>query len=65
MKDDFEVYPRGTLISYLEEIRLSRELAKQIEQTTSQWGQVIPHEVMLAYNRLTKHYEQQIERGIQ
>ena len=54
---DFEVHPRGTA----EEIKLSRALAKEIEQITHQYGGVVPHNVMLAYNRLLAHYTKQIE----
>lgn len=49
---------------YMEEIRLSRELAREIESVTNQYGEVVPHNVWLAYLKLKKHYEMQIEEGI-
>lgn len=58
---DFEVHPIG----YAEEIRLSRELARTIGQCLEQWGQVIPDDVYKAYLKLNKHYQLQMERGIQ
>jgi hypothetical protein len=58
---DFEVHPIG----YAEEIKLSRALAREIEQTLHQWGNVIPRSVHEAYEKLNKHYQQQMERGIQ
>ena len=61
MSDDFEVNPRG----YAEEIRLSRELSNAIEQNLTQWGQVVPHDVYSAYLKLKKHYQVQIEQGMQ
>lgn len=54
---DFEVHPRGTA----EEIRLSRALANEIEQSLQQWGEVVPSNVRLAYNRLFAHYMKQIQ----
>ena len=57
MMKDFEVHPRGTA----EEIALSRALANQIEQITHQYGGVVPHNVMLAYNKLCDHYMKQIQ----
>jgi hypothetical protein len=50
---------------YIEEIRLSRELASAIGQEVEQFGQVVPHSVMVAYTRLLKHYAKEIEEGIQ
>lgn len=61
MNGDFEVNPRG----YGEEIRLSRELANAIEQNLAQYGQTIPHDVYNAYLKLKKHYQVQIEQGMQ
>ena len=55
MINDFETHPRGTI----EELRLSRELAAEIQQTVEQYGQVIPNNVMQAYNRLYGHYIKQ------
>lgn len=53
---DFEVHERGTAT----EIRLSRELARAIEQELQSYGQVIPHSVFQAYQRLSAHYQLQI-----
>jgi hypothetical protein len=57
---DFEVHEIG----HYEEIRLSRELANAIEQELQSYGQVIPHSVMQAYQRLKAHYAKQIEAGL-
>lgn len=46
---------------YLEEIRLSRELAKAIGQEVES----IPQSVMVAYTNLLKHYAREIENGVQ
>jgi hypothetical protein len=54
---DFEVHPIGTA----EEIRLSRALANEIEQITHQYGKVVPHNVILAYNNLVEHYTHQMQ----
>ena len=54
---DFETHPKGTA----EEIRLSRALANEIEQITHQYGGVVPHNVLLAYNKLFAHYMKQIQ----
>lgn len=55
---DFETHPRGTN----EEIRLSRQLANEIEQAAQQWGLgVMPQNVINAYHELRKHYAIQIE----
>ena len=51
--------------AYLEEIRLSRELMKAIGQEIEAYGQVVPHSVMVAYNRLLQHYAKEIEEGVQ
>jgi hypothetical protein len=51
--------------SHYEEIRLSRELAKAIGQEVEQYGQVVPHSVMVAYKNLLQHYAREIEEGIQ
>ena len=49
--------------SHYEELRLSRELAKAIEQEITSFGQVIPHSVYQAYLRLLEHYNREIEEG--
>lgn len=54
---DFEVHPIGTS----REIKLSRELAQEIEQTTQQYGNVIPQSVLNAYYKLREYYALQIE----
>lgn len=56
MVNDFETHPRGTA----EELRLSRELSRAIDQITQQYGQVVPHSVLAAYNKLLQHYEKHI-----
>lgn len=50
---------------YLEEIRLSRELAKSIEQITAQYGGVVPQSVYSAYLKLVEHYQKEMELGVQ
>jgi hypothetical protein len=55
--NDFETHPKGTS----EEIRLSRALANEIEQITHQYGGVVPHNVVLAYNKLVEHYTKQLQ----
>lgn len=50
--------------NHYEEIRLSRELAKAIEQELQSFGQVIPHSVYTAYLRLKEHYAREIEEGV-
>ena len=57
MSKDFEVHPIGTA----NEIKLSRQLSSAIEQITHQYGGVVPHNVMLAYNKLYEHYVKQIQ----
>lgn len=58
MNNDFEVHPIGTLT----ELRESRALAREIEQITIQFGpNILPQNVMQAYNRLRAHYQWQIE----
>lgn len=55
---DFETHPRGTNT----EIRLSRQLANEIEQAAQQWGfGVLPQNVINAYHELRQHYAMQIE----
>jgi hypothetical protein len=57
---DFEVHEIGTA----REIKLSRDLAREIEQVTEQYGNVIPQSVLNAYYKLREHYGQQIEAGM-
>lgn len=54
---DFEVHPIGTT----REINYSRALAREIEQVTRQYGNVIPENVMNAYYKLKEYYALQIE----
>jgi hypothetical protein len=57
---DFEVHPIGTT----EEIRLSRALAREIQQITEQYGGVVPHNVMTAYNKLYECYIKHIKEEV-
>lgn len=50
--NDFEVHPRGTG----EELRLSRELANEIQKSLDWLGETLPVGVRQAYNRLYGHY---------
>lgn len=50
---------------YLQEIRLSRELARAIEQELNQYGKVIPSSVHAAYLRLVDHYERERKMELQ
>jgi hypothetical protein len=54
---DFESHLKGTA----EEIRLSRALANEIQQSLEQWGDVLPHNVRIAYNKLYGFYIKQIQ----
>ena len=55
--NDFEVHPRGTA----HEIAASRKLAREIDQIMEQFGQVVPTNVLLAYNELRQIYTKQLE----
>jgi|GEM_PF-3067275 len=55
--NDFEVHPIGTAI----EIKLSRDLARSIDEIIKQYGEVIPQPVRAAYNRLNTHYQYQMQ----
>lgn len=55
--NDFEVHPRGTSA----EIKASRHLANEIEQVMTQYGNVVPENVRLAYLELRQIYTKQIE----
>lgn len=50
---DFEVVELGTI----REIQLSRNLAREIQQTLDQFGLVFPSNVMKAFDQLRMHYE--------
>jgi hypothetical protein len=54
---DFEVLPIGST----QEIKLSRDLAREIDQVTEQFGKVVPQNVMSAFLKLKEHYAWQIE----
>jgi hypothetical protein len=54
---DFEVHPIGTA----QEIKLSRDLAREIEQVTRQYGNVVPEDVLNAFYKLKEYYALQIE----
>jgi hypothetical protein len=54
---DFEVHDIGTA----RELKLSRDLAREIDQVTRQFGNVVPENVMNAYLKLKEHYALQIE----
>jgi hypothetical protein len=51
--NDFEVHPRGTA----QEIALYRELAREIESVTEQYGSVVPLQIMNVYAKLLAHYD--------
>ena len=60
--EDFEVVPpRGIVHSYLEEIRLSRALARAVSDAETQFALPIP--ILEAMQNLQKLYNQQQERG--
>lgn len=51
---DFETHPFGTH----DEVVLSRELAKAIEQLITQYREgIIPHSILVPYQKLKTHYE--------
>jgi hypothetical protein len=56
---DFEVHQIGSFT----EIKLSRALARAIEQNLNQYGNVMPQDVINAFYELRKHYQWQIEEG--
>lgn len=53
---DFETHPRGTA----EEIRLSRQLAREIQWVIDSGG-VMPVQIRTQYEKLNKHYQLQME----
>ena len=59
MVNDFETHPKGTA----EEIRLSRELARSIDQIIKQYGIIVPQSVIKPYNKLLEHYQKEMNYG--
>lgn len=59
MVNDYETHPKGTA----EEIRLSRELARAIDQIIKQYGIVVPQSVIKPYNKLLEHYQKEMNYG--
>lgn len=57
---EFETHPVGTA----EEIKLSRQLAREVEQVIRQYGRVVPNNVIQAYIKLKELYDRQIEQGM-
>lgn len=57
---DFEVHEIGTA----REIKLSRDLAREIEQSIRQYGNTIPENVLNSYLKLKEFYALQIESGM-
>lgn len=53
----FETHPRGTA----EEIRLSRELAREIEKINEQFRGAVPQPIWAKFKKLNKHYQLQME----
>lgn len=57
---DFETHTPGTAT----ELRLSRVLVNVMAQNMEHWGRgIMPHDVLLAYDRLKAHHDQQIGSG--
>lgn len=54
-----EIHPAGTHT----EIRLSRALAREIEQINEQYSGVVPLNVMQAYRELCDWYQEQMSKG--
>ena len=57
MTHDYETHPVGTA----QEIILSRDLARAVDQIIKQYGLVVPNSVVAPYNRLLEHYQKQME----
>lgn len=56
---DFEVVELGTI----REVQLSRNLAREIQQTLDQFGEVFPSNVMKAFEEL-KAYHESVHRTV-
>jgi hypothetical protein len=59
MVNDFETHPTVTA----EEIKLSRELARAIDQIIKQYGIIVPQSVIKPYNKLLEHYQKEMNYG--
>lgn len=59
MNKGFEVHPPGTA----EEILLSRNLARSIEQIDFQYPGTVPHSVMQSFSELKKFYDKCLEES--
>jgi hypothetical protein len=56
--NDFETHPLGTTT----ELRLSRSLAREMEQVMQSYGRgIFPVNVLKAYDELNTHYQWEIE----
>lgn len=59
--EDFEVHPRGALRTYMEEVKLSRELARAVHDASTQFD--LPLQVLEALAKLQSLYDRQIQEG--
>ena len=59
MLNDFETHPLGTR----EEIKLSRDLARAVDQVIKQYGLIVPQSVIVPYNKLLEHYKKEMDYG--
>jgi hypothetical protein len=56
MTQDFETHPVGTG----KEIKLSRDLARAVDQVIKQYGLIVPQSVIVPYNKLLEHYKKEM-----